>query len=220
MFDAAATIENTARFVRGEMQEEGSHDWWHIRRVWQLAWRIGKAEGADTFVVEMAALLHDLDDWKLAAASGRAPSDGIPRRAIAWVQSCAVPQSDLDHIAGIIQSLSFKGANVETPMATLEGKVVQDADRLDAIGAVGIARAFAYGGHKGQPLWDPEVPPTLHDSFESYQRGAGSTINHFYEKLLLLAGRMNTKTGRDLARGRHAVMEQFLKDFFAEWNAP
>jgi uncharacterized protein len=219
MFDAAATIERTARFVKGEMTKEGSHDWWHIRRVWQLAWRIGQAEEANTFVVELAALLHDLDDWKLGNSSG-GTDDGVPRKAIAWMQSCGVPRGDLDHIAGIIQSLSFKGAGVETPMSTLEGKVVQDADRLDAIGAIGIARAFAYGGHQGQPLWEPEVSPTMHDSFESYRRGSGSTINHFYEKLLLLAERMNTKAGRELARGRHKVMEQFLKDFFAEWNAP
>lgn len=124
----------------------------------------------------------------------------------------------IDHVASIIAGLSFKGAGVETPMPTIEGRCVQDADRLDAIGAIGIARAFAYGGHKGRELYDPAVPPQPHDSFEAYKKNSGPTINHFYEKLLLLKDRMGTATGKRLAARRHGVLEGFLEEFIAEWN--
>ena len=124
----------------------------------------------------------------------------------------------IEHVCDIVATVSFKGAGVETPMATLEGKIVQDADRLEAIGAIGIARCFAFGGAKGRLMHDPEDPPELHASFEDYKKKSGPSINHFYEKLLLLKDRMNTETGRTLATQRHQVLEDFLEQFHAEWN--
>jgi uncharacterized protein len=175
--------------------------------------RIAREEKADLFVVELAALLHDVADWKFAGGD----HDAGPRAAREWLMSQGVPSATIEHVADIIASLSFKGAGVETPMKTMEGQCVQDADRLDAIGAIGIARAFAYGGHKGRALYDPAMPPEPHASFEAYKKNAGPTINHFYEKLLLLKERMNTATGRRLAAERHVVLEEFLEEFFAEW---
>jgi uncharacterized protein len=128
-----------------------------------------------------------------------------------------VPPATIDHVCEIVAGLSFKGAGVATPMRSLEGQCVQDADRLDALGAIGVARTFAYGGHKGQPLHDPEAQPELHASFDAYKRGGGSSINHFYEKLLLLKDRMNTSAGKRLAAERHAFMERYLEQFHAEW---
>ncbi len=166
------------------------------------------------FVVELAALLHDVADWKFAGGDHEAG----PRQARAWLQSLGVPLATIDHVCEIVAGLSFKGAGVATTMRTIEGQCVQDADRLDALGAIGVARAFAYGGHKGQALYDPALPPTPHDSFEAYKRGSGSTINHFHEKLLLLAGRMNTAAGKRLACERHGFLERFLEQFLAEWE--
>jgi uncharacterized protein len=206
-------IAETAAHVRSLMAGDSSgHDWQHIERVRRAALAIARAEGGDMLVVELAALLHDVADWKFAggdlAAAGRA--------ARQWLASQGASASVIDHVELIVGSLSFKGAGVATPMATLEGQIVQDADRLDALGAVGIARTFAYGGHKGQPMYDPDLPPQPHDSFDAYRRGGGTTINHFYEKLLLLAGRMNTATGRRLAAERHRFLELFLEQFLAE----
>jgi uncharacterized protein len=166
------------------------------------------------FLVELAALLHDVADWKFAGGDHHAG----PRQAREWLQSLAVDAHTIDRVCEIIAGLSFKGAGVATPMSSLEGQIVQDADRLEALGAIGIARAFAYGGHKGQPLHDPAIPPQPHDSFEAYKLGSGSTINHFYEKLLLLKDRMNTATGKRLAAERHAFLERYLEQFFAEWS--
>jgi uncharacterized protein len=209
-------IPETADYVRQLLAGDSSgHDWWHIERVRRSALAIGREEGADLFVVELAALLHDVADWKFAGGDHEAG----PRAARAWLEKYALPSEVTDHVCSIIAGLSFKGAGVPTPMATLEGQIVQDADRLDAIGAIGVARTFAYGGHKGQPIYDPESPPTMHGSFEDYKQGGGSTINHFYEKLLLLSERMNTRTGKRLAAGRHAFLQQFLEQFLAEWNA-
>lgn len=206
-------LARTAAFVRERMEGEGSgHDWWHIHRVRAAALAIGAREGADLYVVELAALLHDLDDWKLDGA------DGTPREARAWLESLGVDDGAARHVCEIIESLSFKGAGVPTPMRTLEGKAVQDADRLDAIGAVGIARAFAFGGSRGRLLHDPEEPPQRHDSFEAYRSGRGSTLNHFHEKLLLLKDLMSTDAARALAQKRHAFMEEFLARFLAEWG--
>jgi uncharacterized protein len=200
--------------VRGLLSGEGSgHDWFHIERVRNVALAIAREEGADLFVVELAALLHDVADWKFAGGDHEAG----PRAAREWLKSLGVPQPTIDHVTTVIAGLSFKGAGVETPMSTIEGRCVQDADRLDAIGAIGIARAFAYGGHKGRAMYDPDVPPQPHASFEAYKKNTGPTINHFYEKLLLLKARMNTETGKRLAEQRHAVLEEFLEEFFAEW---
>lgn len=209
-------IPETADYVRRLLAGDSSgHDWWHIERVRRTALAIGREEGADLVVVELAALLHDVADWKFAGGDHEAG----PRAARTWLDQHDVPAAVTDHVCAIIAGLSFKGAGVPTPMATLEGQIVQDADRLDAIGAIGVARTFAYGGHKGQPIYDPDSRATLHGSFEEYKRGGGSSINHFYEKLLLLAERMNTRAGKRLAAGRHAFLERFLQQFLAEWNA-
>ena len=208
-------IQKTADHVRGLLSGEGSgHDWFHIERVRNTALRIAREEGADLFIVELAALLHDVADWKFAGGD----HDAGPRAARDWLESLSVPPRVIDPVTGIIKDLSFKGAGVETSMKTIEGQCVQDADRLDAIGAIGIARAFAYGGHKGRPLYDPAVPPQPHASFEAYKKNTGPTLNHFYEKLLLLQDRMTTATGRRLATHRHAYLETFLAEFLSEWS--
>jgi uncharacterized protein len=211
----AEILENTARHVRALLASDSSgHDWWHIRRVWDNALRIGQQEGADLFVVQLAALLHDIADWKFHDGD-----DALgPRLAHQWLSGLGVQPATIDHVCEIIGHLSFKGSGVATPMHTLEGRVVQDADRLDAIGAIGIARAFAYGGHAGRAMYDPDVRPEQHASFEAYKKNNGPTINHFHEKLLLLKDRMNTPAARRLAQGRHEFMEAFLAQFHAEWN--
>jgi len=213
---ADALIEQTAAHVQAAMSGDGSgHDWWHIHRVWRMALRLGQHEGADLDVVQLAALLHDLGDQKF---HGGDESVG-PRMARDWLNRHDAPPALVEHVAEIIRDLSFKGAGVATPMRTLEGMVVQDADRLDAIGAVGIARAFAYGGHKGRLLYDPDVPPQMHASFAEYKRSSAPTINHFYEKLLLLKRLMNTAAARQVAEARHRFMETYLDQFYAEWDA-
>lgn len=209
------TIKNTEVFVREKLDGEGSgHDWWHIHRVRNMALSIAKQEKADLFVVELAALLHDIADHKFHNGDETIG----PKVAGEWLTSENVEPNVILHIQEIIKDLSFKGANVATPMKTIEGKVVQDADRLDAIGAIGIARAFAYGGHKNRELHNPEIEPTPHDTFEAYKKNTGPTVNHFYEKLFLLIDRMNTKAGRRIAEARHEYMKDFLKRFYAEWD--
>jgi uncharacterized protein len=209
-------IQKTADHVRGLLSGDSTgHDWSHIERVRNTALNIARQEGADLFVVELAALLHDVADWKFAEGDHTAS----PRAARRWLQSLPVAPSVIDHVEDIVATLSFKGAGVATPMKTLEGQIVQDADRLDALGAIGIARTFAYGGHKGQAMHDPAIRPQRHESFDAYKKNVGTTINHFYEKLLLLKDRMNTATGKRLAAERHAYMEQYLEQFFAEWKA-
>jgi uncharacterized protein len=211
-----AVIERTADYVRNVLAGDSSgHDWWHIERVWKTAIALAEREAADRYIVELAALLHDVDDWKLrpnAAGAG-------PALARAWMERCGVEPAVVGAVCDIIEHMSFKGAGVSTPMHTREGMVVQDADRLDALGAIGIARAFAYGGHKGRPLHDPQALPQLHASFEQYQANQGTTINHFYEKLLLLQDRMNTETARAIARKRTEYMRVFLDEFLREWDA-
>lgn len=208
-------IQQTADHVKKVMQGEGSgHDWWHAYRVWKMAIHIGKREKADMFIVELAALLHDIADYKF--------NDGDeeigPKTATMWLKSLGVNENIIEHICQIIRDASFKGANVKSSMKTLEGQIVQDADRLDAIGAIGIARTFAYGGHKGSEIYDPKIKPIMHSSFEEYKRSTPPTIVHFYEKLLLLKNLMNTQTAKSLAQGRHKYMEQYLKKFYKEWG--
>jgi len=209
-------LAHTAEHVRQLLAGDSSgHDWWHIQRVRAMALAIGNAEGADLYVVELAALLHDIADWKFHGGD----DDLGPRRAAEWLSGLDVEPATIEHVADIVRQVSFKGAQVATPMRTLEGQVVQDADRLDAIGAIGIARAFAYGGHAGRALYDPGVAVEGHATFEAYKKNSGPTINHFHEKLLLLKDRMNTPTARQLAEGRHQFMVDFLQRFHAEWNA-
>jgi uncharacterized protein len=208
-------IERTEAFVRERLDAgDVGHDWQHVDRVRRTAVMLGAAEGADLIVVELAALLHDVADWKFHDGDEFAGS----RAATHWLRSQLAAPELVTLVAQIIDEVSFKGAGVQTQPTTLEGQVVQDADRLDAIGAIGIARAFAYGGHKKRALYDPLIPPTPHDSFEAYRQGTGPTINHFHEKLLLLKDRMNTATARQIAASRHRFMEAFLQQFAREWN--
>lgn len=207
-------IQQTADFVKREFGDDSSgHDWWHIYRVWKNAITICEREQADRFVVELAALLHDLDDWKFNEGG-----DEIPHRAIAWMESCGIEPQIIQTVCDIIMNVSFKGAGVENKMKTLEGFIVQDADRLDAIGAIGIGRAFAYGGYRNRPMHDPEAENQMHATFEEYKNSKSATINHFYEKLLLLKDKMNTATARQIAEGRHEVMLKFLDQFMLEWE--
>ena len=211
----AEHIARTADYVKAAMSGEGSgHDWWHVYRVWKNTEHICQLEGADGYVVALAALLHDVADHKF---HGGDETVG-PRVAAEWLQQLDVDGEVIDHVREIIRDLSYKGAGVQTAMRTLEGQVVQDADRLDAIGAIGIARAFAYGGHKGREIYNPDVPPVMHDSFEAYKTSSAPSLNHFYEKLLLLKDRMNTPTARAIAEQRHRFMELYLERFLAEWD--
>ena len=208
-------IEKIAGVIRQKLEGEGSgHDWWHIYRVWKMARHIGNEENADMFVIELTALLHDIADWKF--------NDGDdtvgPRVAREILVTHGVPENITNHVCEIISTMAFKGAGVKTEMQTLEGKVVQDADRLDAVGAIGIARTFAYGGHKGRAMYNPEQKPVMHQTKEEYIQNEGPTINHFYEKLLLLKDRMNTQTAKRLAEGRHRFMEEYVDRFFKEWG--
>jgi uncharacterized protein len=213
--DHAELVRCTAEHVQSVLAGDGTgHDWWHVYRVWRMARRIGKSEAVDLLVVELAALLHDIADWKL---HGGDTSLG-PARAAAWLQSLGVAPATVDHVAAIIANISFKGSAVGQSPLSPEGQVVQDADRLDAIGAIGIARAFAYGGAKRRALYDPAVAPTQHTTAAAYLGSNGTTVNHFYEKLLLLKDRMNTVTGRAIAAGRHEFMEEFLHRFYEEWE--
>lgn len=209
-------IQKTADYIKGEFLDDSSgHDWWHIYRVWKNAITLceHEAERADSFIVQLAALLHDLDDWKFNDSG-----DSAPLRAKAWLDSFSLDPSITEAVCRIISHISFKGAKVTNKMDSLEGFIVQDADRLDAIGAIGIARAFAYGGYKNRPLYEPETSPQMHASFEEYKNSKSATINHFYEKLLLLKDMMNTNTAKRIAEQRHAYMEQFLRQFMDEWE--
>ncbi|MFD2515621.1 HD domain-containing protein [Pontibacter locisalis] len=209
------TVAAAATYVQQLLSGEGSgHDWWHILRVWNNAKSIAAHEQADMFVVELAALLHDIGDHKFHNGDETVG----PKMARAWLEKHQVEEKTIQHVCQIIKDLSFKGANTSSAMHSLEGQIVQDADRLDAIGAIGIARTFAYGGHKSRELYNPEINPVLHDSFEAYKASTAPTINHFYEKLLLLKDRMHTKTAKKIAADRHLYMENFLKQFYREWE--
>ncbi|WP_297099458.1 HD domain-containing protein [uncultured Draconibacterium sp.] len=205
-------ISATENFIKQHFADDSSgHDWWHIHRVRNMAVHLAKKEGGDLFLIEMAALLHDLDDWKL--------SDGEnTSKTKSWLNQIGLAKNDIEKIEEIIEQVSFKGAGVETKAVSLEAQIVQDADRLDAIGAIGIARTFAYGGNKGRLLHHPDIEPQLHNSFEEYKKTTAPTINHFYEKLLLLKDRMNTKVAQEIAEERHRFMEDFLAQFFFEWD--
>jgi uncharacterized protein len=207
-------IDRTASHVQTVLSGDGTgHDWWHVYRVWKMARRIGRAEQADPLVVELAALLHDIADWKLHEGD----SSVGPTKAREWLDTLDLEPGIVDHVCQIIADISFKGAAVEQQPLSLEGQVIQDADRLDAMGAIGIARVFAYGGAKGRAIHDPAVKPIEHSTPEAYLKG-GTSVNHFYEKLLLLKDRMNTTTGRAMAEERHEFMEEYLRRFFEEWE--
>ena len=196
------------------MAESSGHDWYHINRVWKLAQYIAAREGADPEIVGLAALVHDIADWKF---HGGDDSRG-PREAEALLTRAGAEPALVAQVVDIVATISYKGAGVRTEMKTLEGQCVQDADRLDALGAIGIARCFAYGGYAGRPLYDPELAPQMHASAAEYKAAKGHSLNHFYEKLLLLKERMNTPTGRALAERRHRYMQDYVARFLAEWE--
>ncbi len=215
MSNRQSIIDQTQDYVKKTLEGEGSgHDWWHVYRVWKMAQHIVKEEGADSFIVELAALLHDIADWKFNDGDVTAGS----KVAREWLEKLKVQKDVINHICEIIEETSFKGAGVKFKMRTIEGMIVQDADRLDAIGAIGIARTFAYGGHKGKEIYNPNIKPELHNTFEQYQKSVGPTINHFYEKLLLLKDLMNTTSAKKIARERHKYMKSYLDRFYKEWD--
>ncbi|MCK4635622.1 MAG: HD domain-containing protein [Candidatus Moranbacteria bacterium] len=213
--DKAKVIDKTIEFVKEELKNaESGHDWWHIYRVWKLSKHIAKDEKVNLFIVELGALLHDIADSKF--------HDGDetigPKKARNFLQSLNVDEEIIDHIGKIIDNISFKGGSYVQNFKSLELGVVQDADRLDAMGAMGIARTFNYGGYINSPLHDPSIKSNLNMNKEEYKKGNSTTVNHFYEKLLLLKDRMNTETGRKIAEHRHEFMKQYLDEFYKEWE--
>ncbi|MDT0685434.1 HD domain-containing protein [Autumnicola psychrophila] len=208
-------IENTTVFVKETLKgAEGGHDWFHIQRVFNNAKLIAEGEDANHLVIALGALLHDIADSKFHNGD---ESVG-PKVAEDFLKSQKVSSEVIQHVIKIIENISFKGGNVARDFSSIELDIVQDADRLDAIGAIGIARTFNYGGFKGRGLYDPEIEPNLNMTKEEYKASNAPTINHFYEKLLLLKDRMNTETGRKIAAERHKFMELFLDQFYKEWN--
>ena len=204
-------IEKTVEFVKSELRNaEGGHDWFHIERVWKNARSIAQTEPVDLFIIELGALLHDIADYKF-----NDEPDGI-RKVRRFLENLLADETVIDHVEKIMSNISFKGGNFTQDFFSPELAVVQDADRLDAIGAIGIARAFNYGGFKGRAMYDPSIMPVTGMTVEQYKNSNAPTINHFYEKLLLLKDRMNTETGRKMAQHRHQFMEQFLEQFFRE----
>jgi uncharacterized protein len=208
------TIEAARLYVRAEMPEDYTgHDYLHVERVWRMSRRIAAECGADTTVVELAALFHDISDYKLNGGSETAGPDKARR----WIEAHTKSAAMADTVAQIILDIPFRGALSPGGVSlSIEAQCVQDADRLDAIGAVGIARAFAFGGAMKQPMVNADIKPRLHTSFDDYKRKNGTTVNHFYEKLLLLSDRMNTAPGRRIAAKRHTLMIEFLQQLREE----
>lgn len=208
-------IDNTILFVKKQLENaEGGHDWFHIERVYKNALLIAQGESCDLIVVKLGALLHDVADSKFHNGDETVG----PKVARAFLESENVPEATIQHVINIIENISFKGGNFERKFHSKELDIVQDADRLDAIGAIGIARAFNYGGFKNRTLHNPNIPVNMNMSKEEYKKTEAPTINHFYEKLLLLKDRMNTETGKKIALDRHNYMEGFLSQFYAEWD--
>lgn len=208
-------IDITKAFVKAQLaRAEGGHDWFHIERVYNNAMLIAKGESCNLEVVQLGALLHDIADSKFH------DGDETIGPSMAWqfLSAQNVPEDTIIHVVNIIENISFKGGNHEMKFHSIELDVVQDADRLDALGAIGVARTFSYGGFKNRALYDPSIPPNLNMTKEEYKATTAPTLNHFYEKLLLLKDRMNTPTGRTIAEGRHQYMVDFLEQFYAEWE--
>jgi len=215
--DKESIIKQTAEFARKHLEKEATgHDWWHTYRVWKLSLKIAREEkDIDLFVIQLAALLHDIADWKFYAGD---ISVG-PKLTKEWLKKLQVEEDIIAHVYEIVKESSFKGAKVKSKIRTKEGMIVQDADRLDAIGAIGIARCFATGAKLNREIYNPKIKPRLHKTFEEYKKAESTSINHFYEKLLLLKDSMNTKTGKKIAEERHNFMKQFLDRFFKEWGS-
>lgn len=208
-------INKTIAFVKEKLNDaEGGHDWFHIERVYKNALLIAKDTDYDKTVVELGALLHDIADSKF--------HDGDetigPKTARLFLESHNVSEDIIQHVVNIIENISYKGGNFEKKFSSVELDIVQDADRLDAIGAIGVARAFNYGGFKNRALYNPEIAPVTNMTKEEYKKNNAPTINHFYEKLLLLKDKMNTEKGKQIAAERHRFMETFLSQFYAEWE--
>ena len=214
--DNELIINKTVEFVKQQLAgAEGGHDWWHIYRVWKNAQHISKQEGnVDQLVVELGALLHDIADSKFYNGD----EEIGPKIAKDFLKSIDVPEKVVSHVDNIIRHISFKGSFEKKEFMSPELAVVQDADRLDAVGAIGIARTFNYGGHKGRVIYDPNIQPNLSMSKEEYKNSNAPTVNHFYEKLLLLKNLMNTRTGKLMAENRHTFMEEYLERFYKEWE--
>ena len=210
-----STIENTINFVKKQLEHaESGHNWFHMERVYNNALLIAKEETCNLEVVQLAALLHDIADSKFHDGDETVG----PKVASDFLTSENVSEETINHVVKIIENISFKGGNFEKKFTSKELEIVQDADRLDAIGAVGIARTFNYGGFKNREIYNPEILPNLNMSKEEYKNSTAPTINHFYEKLLLLKDKMNTESGKKIAQQRHDFMETFLEQFYNEWN--
>lgn len=208
-------INNTIKFVQQELKNaEGGHDWFHIDRVRKNAKLIAQSEKVDIEVVELGALLHDIADSKFHNGDEKIG----PKKALDFLISQDVDYNTIDHVVAIIENISFKGGHQQRTFNSIELDIVQDADRLDAIGAIGIARTFNYGGFKHRAMYNPDIKPELNMSKEEYKISTAPTINHFHEKLLLLKDIMNTETGKEIAQQRHQFMETYLEQFYNEWN--
>jgi len=211
----ATLIHATINFVKQQLAgAEGGHDWFHIERVYNNALLIANGEECNLTVVKLGALLHDIADSKFHNGDETVG----PRVATEFLEAQLVPLDVIEDVVNIIENISFKGGNFDKSFKSVELDIVQDADRLDALGAIGIARAFNYGGFKGRAMHDPSVEPQFNMTKEQYKASTAPTINHFYEKLLLLKDKMNTETGKKIALGRHQFMETFLAQFYAEWD--
>ncbi len=210
-----STINNTVEFVKEKLEgAEAGHDWFHIERVWKLARKIAKTEDCDHDVVELSALLHDIADPKFHNGDETI----APKISREFLESQNVSDETIEKVLFVIENISFKNRSQAPENPSIELKIVQDADRIDAIGAIGIARTFNFGGFKNNPMHDPGVQPNLNMSKEQYKKSNGTTINHFYEKLLLLKDLMNTEHGKKMAQERHDYMLNFLDQFYKEWN--
>lgn len=211
----AEVIDRVVAKLKSDFADESTgHDWFHLERVWKNAKLIASEEGGDLFVIELAALLHDIADHKFVDNADEVAKQRIHE----LLNSLSVDPEIIEKVKDIVLKSSFKGGIGENQMKVLEGLIIQDADRLDAIGAIGIARTFAFGGKFGNLLYHPEIPPATFKSAEEYRKNRTHTINHFYEKLLLLKDKMNTPTAKRLAHERHGFMELFLNQFYAEWE--
>jgi uncharacterized protein len=210
-----SVLENAENFVKQQLETaEGGHDWFHIERVYKNAILIAKEESCNMEVVQLAALLHDIADSKFHNGDETIG----PKIAREFLTKEDVAEETIHHVVNIIENISFKGGNFKKDFHSKELEIVQDADRLDAIGAIGIARTFNYGGFKNRAIYHPEILPNLSMSKEEYKKSTAPTINHFYEKLLLLKDKMNTQTGKKIAQKRHDFMELYLEQFYGEWN--
>ena len=208
-------LEVTIKYVKEILTEaEGGHDWFHIERVWKNAKLIAAKEHCDIEVVQLAALLHDIADSKFHGGD----EEIAPVMAREFLENAGLEAKKVDHIVAIVENVSFKGGHNTRSHSSIELDIVQDADRLDAIGAIGIARTFNYGGFKNRAMYDPSIAPNLNMTKEEYKKSTAPTINHFYEKLLLLKDLMNTESGKRIAEQRHQYMEGFLNQFYNEWN--